>query len=170
MGASASICDVDDLQKEFAALKPCLSTDQVESLQKTFDTATAQKKSEFYVIGVCRKALDELNKEVAAPPADTSNKVEQFVVREVKIVGGVGGEDQLAALGVGDAAPFDRDSFNARFLTRPDPGDDFAMEFTDKPLGWKSASYVLRSDYEEYIGLFLQATTGDLVASEWDER
>jgi len=77
MGASSSICSVEVLQTEFAALKPTLSTAEMEKLQGTFDRTTADKnKTDLEIIAecvVCWASLDLLQKSpaVQVPPTES---------------------------------------------------------------------------------------------------
>jgi hypothetical protein len=91
MGASSSICDLQDLQKEFQALAPTLTDEQKQSLNDAYKEAESKQKGELYVIGCCRKKLADLQSGAApAPAAESGAEAGDFVVREVKVVGGTG--------------------------------------------------------------------------------
>jgi hypothetical protein len=65
MGAGASICDEEDLIKEFDKERFSLPEAAVEELEALYHNPAVQKKGEFYVIGKCRERFGEL--QVPAP-------------------------------------------------------------------------------------------------------
>jgi hypothetical protein len=106
MGASASISDVADLEREFVLLKPTLTPDQVTALQATFQQAASTKgEDELYVIEACRKALAHLTKSAPTAAPGDANQVEGFVNNDATSGEGAGELEQLPQIAGEGVAP-----------------------------------------------------------------
>ena len=82
MGASASICDIDDMAKEYEKVKPELTEEAIAELDKTYESVKDHKRGEFFVIGTCRKKYDEIAAGVKPPEPvkDETSMVAEFRV------------------------------------------------------------------------------------------
>jgi hypothetical protein len=166
MGAGASICDEDDLKKEFDKERADLSADAVQELEDLYNDPGVQKKGEFYVIGRCRKRFGELQSQGDQVPVKEVKLDEVLGVDVNNNANGFLNREMMDAVEIDDGLNLDQQL--GRNLTKflPAPGPDAYQVKGPKPFPSPPSSFKCKAGPNPIVIVKLAELDAALLAAK----
>jgi hypothetical protein len=166
MGAGASICDEEDLIKEFDKERSSLPANAVEELEALYNDPAVQKKGEFYVIGKCRKRFGELQSQGDKAPVKEVKMDSVLGVAANNNPNGFLNREMMGAVEIDDGANLDQQLGQNLTKFLPAPGPDAYQVKGPKPFPSPAVGFKCKAGPNPIVIVKLEELDGALSAAK----